>query len=497
MKLTIILYGSLVVMLSSSQLYSTEVLRGPKSFKEVLDTVVLVKTDTQAGSGLLWQKPGQIVTALHVVAGFREMIVTYNVAGASVERKAEFVCCIPDRDLALLRLQKDQQLPDARYVFNSATEPLTEGDDVYAMGYPLSILDPELIFLKVKKTSATLRSILPIADRNELEGTFLGLDRSVISLQGPLISGLSGCPVGNKQFQLVGIGQGGLEGGHIGRCWAIPGADLAGLNTDTCSKVLPSSLSRDTLFGVASSHFLDLQTIDPEAIRLDCNGSRQVSIGGSAKPDVMFVIFVKEYGRLGLNIRNLNPRGVSGSLAGTKLKDMGQHTLDSIRRIFSSREATLGPAYVNAGHAYFVRIKPLKPAILVQLRIEAKLEPIKDVGERYEHRDTARDISQVRTITDTVGFGRNRQDCYRIIAPGTGTFSILVQNQTPKGTKNGALAGTDIEFQGHRRSARRAGVGRESSSKPVMVNSGDEIMIRVTPLKDFHAAPYRLQWFLQ
>jgi hypothetical protein len=256
---------------------------------------------------------------------------------------------------------------------------------------------------------------------------------------------------------------------------------------------------RDTLFGAAVANFLQLQDIDPAAVRLDPGTAQEITVGGSSQRDALFGVYTKDCGLLSFKLKNLNRPGVRGIVRAHNVLDTSGQKLTTAAGVRPGRETTIGPIYVSAGRIYLVRVYPKSTNLAVGARIEATLTalPQGDMGETSNTRQTAQDISQVRTVTETVGFGRNAEDWFEIIAPQTGAFTVTVENHAGKGT-HASLAPVLIEHKGKAVRAGGALPGRTSRLKGRLpVSADDEILICVKPAKAYRAAPYRLTWFLE
>lgn len=86
-----------------------------------------------AGSGVIISKDGYILTNNHVVEGAREVMVTLD-SGREIE--AEIVGLDPKTDLAVLRIQGEDDLPGAAM---GDSERLRVGDHVMAIGNPFGL----------------------------------------------------------------------------------------------------------------------------------------------------------------------------------------------------------------------------------------------------------------------------------------------------------------------------------------------------------------------
>lgn len=94
---------------------------------DVLDSVVRVHGHMVEGSGVVIAE-NRVVTAAHVIKD----VSLLNVSVGGVQRYAELISLLPDRDLALLKVNTMGQRPiPLNYL------PLEPLDTVWAVGYPL------------------------------------------------------------------------------------------------------------------------------------------------------------------------------------------------------------------------------------------------------------------------------------------------------------------------------------------------------------------------
>lgn len=154
-------------------------------------TVLIVNTtgsDTQTGSGILFDRKGLVLTAAHVVAGATNVQVYFedkrSVSAVVVKRSQEI-------DAAVL------QLPPGTYGAASlnTSQGLLPGDEVVILGYPGGArlnLEATLTWGLISHTSG-------------------GPDGSFLQIAADLNPGDSGGPVLNRQGQVVGMNVGRIE----------------------------------------------------------------------------------------------------------------------------------------------------------------------------------------------------------------------------------------------------------------------------------------------
>ena len=143
---------------------------------------------TGAGSGLVIDTKGTILTNAHVIEGATDITVT--VAGESKARTAEVIASDPSRDLALLRVDDTAGLVAAPL---GTSSELSVGDEVVAIGNALALEGGPTVTQGI--VSALGRSI-------ETEnGTLQGL----IQTDAAISSGNSGGPLVNSRGEVIGM----------------------------------------------------------------------------------------------------------------------------------------------------------------------------------------------------------------------------------------------------------------------------------------------------
>jgi putative serine protease PepD len=167
----------------------------------------MVSEGTGAGTGIVLDGDGNILTNAHVVAGARSVTVT--LAGESQARPAEVVGTDTDHDVAVLHVDDTDGLVPASLATGSG-EAVQVGDDVVAIGNALALEGGMTVTEGI--VSATDRQI---ADEN---GSLSGL----IQTDAAISSGNSGGPLVNAKGQVVGMNTAvaasgdGVEAANIG-----------------------------------------------------------------------------------------------------------------------------------------------------------------------------------------------------------------------------------------------------------------------------------------
>lgn len=105
-------------------------IRLPGDTESILDSIVVIYSEEGHGSGVVISKDGYIVTAAHVISGFREVnIRMYD----ETEVKGKVIRVNTEKDLALIKVDT----MDFKYL-EIQKERESIGKDIYAIGAPLS-----------------------------------------------------------------------------------------------------------------------------------------------------------------------------------------------------------------------------------------------------------------------------------------------------------------------------------------------------------------------
>ncbi|MCU1502442.1 MAG: peptidase and chymotrypsin/Hap [Ilumatobacteraceae bacterium] len=141
--------------------------------------------DTSSGAGVVVNAQGQVITALHVVAGAQTIEVTF---ADGTQTTAQIASQQADTDIAVLT--PDQ--PPSVIVPAVLGGGVRIGDDVFAVGHPLGLVDS----LTAGVVSGLDRAV-PIAGGQPLRG--------LIQFDAAVNPGSSGGPLLNRAGQVVGI----------------------------------------------------------------------------------------------------------------------------------------------------------------------------------------------------------------------------------------------------------------------------------------------------
>ena len=186
--------------------------------RKVLPSVVLIRTPTGLGSGVVLDGQGNIVTNAHVAGDATDFQV--QVAGQAEPRTARLVGTYPPDDLAVIRAGDPSGLSPARFGDSSRARA---GDVVLAVGNPLGL------------SGSVTEGIISATGRAVTEPAAAGSPGvtlpDAIQTSAPINPGNSGGALVNTSGEVIGIPtlaaaspQGGAQAQGIG--FAIP-ANLA------------------------------------------------------------------------------------------------------------------------------------------------------------------------------------------------------------------------------------------------------------------------------
>ena len=177
-------------------------------------------------SGFRVQNQVGIITALHGVLGCKTIIAEPGGDGQAFHHLIIGKVDIR-HDVAVLW---SKELAGAPLIgLTAITETLTiDIEETYqVIGYPFGLFRQKpTIDVKILEQTA-LGNLLPEEAINAIaERDSPAIDAEVLSVQTHLVPGHSGAPILNRQGQVVGIGNGGLDLGRVEMGWAIPWAGI-------------------------------------------------------------------------------------------------------------------------------------------------------------------------------------------------------------------------------------------------------------------------------
>lgn len=208
--------------------------------------------DGRTATGFVWHDSSTIVTALHVIAGCSNVVVSYQAKenNGTIDRAASVTKVLREADLVLLKITN---APQVQPLMVAQKYPQLE-EKLQALGYPLQIPKMRNTPLSLDFGGKQLKDIVPQTIKDSLDiDKSPNPDTEITSIYGFLLPGLSGSPILNSGGELVAIGDGGLENGAAGISWGIPARKLATLlsSSDNSSTILQKPLNK-VLFAVES-----------------------------------------------------------------------------------------------------------------------------------------------------------------------------------------------------------------------------------------------------
>jgi len=153
------------------------------------------KDHESTGSGFLMGDAATIVTCFHVVDGARTIEVRFPDGFRA--KATGFVCALPDRDLAVIRLEKPK--PDGVALPLCESIP-QQGSDIFAFGAPQGLANSVSDGIV-----SAVRTHGEIAKNLEIEQGDLTADCRVLQVTAPISTGNSGGPSVNEFGEVVGV----------------------------------------------------------------------------------------------------------------------------------------------------------------------------------------------------------------------------------------------------------------------------------------------------
>jgi S1-C subfamily serine protease len=237
----------------------------PPDFDKIAKSVLSVSSSdcadkqTREATGFVWNKPNAVVTALHVVAGCTKLTVKFGESGGMWPATVDRV--LKKADLALLTITAPE-LP-AMVTSDAQLQP---DEDLWTWGFQRGAPTPSERRFQKLRGSKTLRDFVSKDVADEIKSSGMpDLDTEIVYISG-LVQGLSGAPIVNASGAVVGIGDGGLNGGSYGINWAIPQKYL--------SELLNSSDNSAAVRNMNTQQFsLDRPQLSGAATTVNCGGT--------------------------------------------------------------------------------------------------------------------------------------------------------------------------------------------------------------------------------
>lgn len=174
-------------------------------------------SSSRQGTGFLWPDRSQVVTALHVVADCSDIVV--QLLEPQVKRRASVQKILKKADLALLKVS-DSLPGDANALPLAASEPRAQ-EDLATISMPLNTPTWQDTYGKRSVSVNRLSQLLDDSIRQRLlrQGT-PDINLEIFRMDAVVKPGSSGGPVINAAGQVVGVIDGGLDGGSSALNWA-------------------------------------------------------------------------------------------------------------------------------------------------------------------------------------------------------------------------------------------------------------------------------------
>ncbi len=196
-------------------LYSFAYLNGPAIASDIENSIVTIYTTVEnqgsgQGTGFYIGKGGRILTAYHVVDGATQITI-YDQKGRKYT-DIEILALSPEFDLAVLKVNNARNKGYLKYT-KSAPSP---EEKLTIIGSPRGLPNQKMFG---HATSDGLISSLALSSRSGKAIFNTKID--ILPLDITIYNGLSGAPILNSNFELVGVLSGSFDEGR-GVAWAIP-----------------------------------------------------------------------------------------------------------------------------------------------------------------------------------------------------------------------------------------------------------------------------------
>lgn len=392
----------------------------------------------------------------------------------------------PERDLALVQVPTEpvkDRAPDSLLDLRVADgKVLTFGDAVFPCG------------------QGAARAWWHMSE----PGRFYAYEEPLVSIdtgQSGTWRGASGGAMFDEQWRVVAMTQQrrsggrlyGLEIGLVLQFFADRGVPITatGHVPNIPREVTGDSDAND---GFASASWIDLaQGVDGRV--------------GNTDPVDWYRFRIEEHGTLGFKLINRHPvrRTTNGRVGAAYLHDENQNELAWVgkggRKVNPAKESAVKTVPVSAGRDYFVKIGAVENhAAPYRLELSFVALNQSDIGEPNDSSQDAMEFSFGESLVATVGFGKDREDWYRIVPNHSGSVTLTVTNlhQNAK-LVLGKLGPVEIKDDSGRTVARVSGGGSGTKptkikvGRPFAVEAGRTYHVRARGIDERHAVPYRLQ----
>ncbi len=183
--------------------------------------------DARRQTGFRVQGQQGIITALHGVADCQTISAVTD-DGQEIFNDLHLQAVDIARDIALFSSPALEQLPLVGLTPSTLDYDHIPRQNLWVIGYPLGLDKQDRdIGLSIREIES-LDDVIPdpeesveFRNRHSPDVTIM-----VLNMQAQLLPGHSGAPILDADNQIIGIANGGLRGGTVGRSWAIPWRDV-------------------------------------------------------------------------------------------------------------------------------------------------------------------------------------------------------------------------------------------------------------------------------
>lgn len=234
-------------------------------FQTIQKSVFSVSADScvggspQQATAFVWHRQDTLVTALHAIAGCSGISVKDTNSGRTWP--ATVTRALIKRDLALLSIAGAPPLAP----MNESNELLQNDQPLWTWGFQLGAPTPSERRFHKLEGAETLGAFVSSDVAHDIQTSGMpDLSTEIIYVSG-LVPGLSGAPIFDSSGAVVGIGDGGLNGGSVGVNWAIPEKYLGDLleSSDNVNVVATMNLNEFAF---------DQSVSSGSATSVNCNG---------------------------------------------------------------------------------------------------------------------------------------------------------------------------------------------------------------------------------
>jgi len=192
----------------------------------------------QLATGFVWHSPNSLVTAYHAVAGCSKLSVKYG--NSNLKWQASIERVLIKADLALLSISGAPDLP----TMSESGASLHNDQDLWTWGFQEGAPTPSERKMQKLEGGRQLKDYVSEAVANDIKASGMPDINIEVLYVNSLANGLSGAPILDVTGAVVGIGDGGLNGGSVGVNWALPQKYLNELlqSTDDKNKFGPANV---------------------------------------------------------------------------------------------------------------------------------------------------------------------------------------------------------------------------------------------------------------